>query len=243
LRAAFEPAATFGVADALQEVELGYLPVEWELGGRHTTVEKYYYPLLRVPFFYNSREEYAPQEGVPALPTPGVATRMFIAREIDRGLAMAGKFWYAYGAMQLAVVNISTPQQSFVGAPYSSLQRRLGIVHIVLTLEDFEEFDFKVISGFFPFLGVLGQIFGTGAFMVLVFMSPRRPAGASDDDEERPPREPKYARVSPDDDGSGEEAQALLGGSESSPNSRIAEGKDRGSSQTLLSTEEGADGL
>jgi hypothetical protein len=60
LRAAFTPADTTGISDALWEVELGYLPVEWEMGMKSSTVERYYYPLLRVPFFFNGQEEAAP---------------------------------------------------------------------------------------------------------------------------------------------------------------------------------------
>lgn len=237
LRAAFHPPSVAGIGDALQEVELGYLPVEWEIGQRVDTTQRYYYPLLRVPFFFLSQSGYE----------PGVATRTFMAKEVDRGLSSAGKYWYTYGAMQLAVVNATTPEQSFPGGPYLPPQG-LGVVHIVITLEDFEVFDFEVISSFFPLLGTVGQICGVGAMLAFVlfggrFRSPR--AGKVDEVDTScasPTGGPEYARVGPDDDdGSGEEQQALLG-TEGKRDSR-ARSEDRLAGQGLLSTEEGLDGL
>jgi len=257
LRAAFHAPDIEGVSDALQEVELGYMPVEWERG-TDARPTGYYYPLLRVPYFFNNLVSYGQDPAIATPPpTPGVATRMYVAREIDKGLSMAGKFWYAYGAMQIAVVNSSTPHSSIAGAPYGMMNRRLGIVHVVLTLEDFEEFDFKVVSGFFPFLGMLGQIAGMAAFMALWLNSKRIPSESDDDEMElgsRKRRDNEYARVhrpDDDDDDSGEEKQALLSSSESRSGLRSGaskETKDRkgsgGAGQALLlSTEEGADGL
>merc|ERR1712039_35815 len=37
--------------------------------------------------------------------------------------------------------------------------------HVVITLEDFEEFEFQTGSSFFPFMGVLGEIAGVGALL------------------------------------------------------------------------------
>jgi len=253
LRASFHVPSMEGISDALQEVELGYQPVEWERGSENVGFKKYYYPLLRVPFFFNSIGSYAQDPAVATPPpTPGVATRMYIAREIDKGLSMAGKFWYAYGAMQIAVVNSSTPQRSLADAPYGTLNRRLGVVHVVLTLEDFEEFDFKVVSGFFPFLGMLGQIAGMAAFMALWLFGSKRIPGESEDELElgsRKRHDSEYKRVDrpdDDDDGSGEEKQGLLSNTESRTTTQRST-KDRpgsGAGQALLlSTEEGADGL
>lgn len=236
LRAAFHPASIAGVADALQEVELGYLPVEWEIVTGH--VQRYYYPLLRIPFFFGSRV--------------GVATRVFLSREVDRGLASAGKYWFTYGAIQIAVVNASTPNQAFIGAPAVSSER-LAVAHVVLTLEDFQEFDFQVVSGFYPMLGTLGQICGVGAMLAFLLTGPRLRSSRSTAKEEEASASfrttaggAEYARVaSPEDEGSGsgEEAQALLG-TEAKRESR-ARGEDRGSTQALLggASEEGVDGL
>lgn len=238
LRAAFHPPSVEGLENALQEVELGYLPVEWEVGQHDTTTERYYYPLLRVPFFFLSQNGYE----------PGVATRVFLAKEVDRGLSAAGKYWYTYGAMQIAVVNASTPEQSFAGAPYLPPQKLLGVVHIVITLEDFELFTFQVISGFFPLMATLGQIAGVGALVAFILTGPRIRTGKNKSDDagqscSSPTGGPEYARVSApdDDDGSGEEQQALLG-TEAKRESR-SRSEDRMAGQALLGTEEGMDGL
>mmetsp|Transcript_26206 Transcript_26206/g.66913 ORF Transcript_26206/g.66913 Transcript_26206/m.66913 type:complete len:377 (+) Transcript_26206:169-1299(+) len=234
LRAAFSPAPVEGLGDALQEVELGYLPVEWEVGEKDETAQRYYYPLLRVPFFFLSQNGYE----------PGVATRSFLAREVDKGLTAEGKYWYTYGAMQIAVVNASTPDQSLVGTS-SMLPQRQGVVHVVLTVDDFEEYDFQELSCFFPLLEALGSIAGVGAVLVLVLNRPRIRMGGQPQGEESlescssPSGGPQYARVGPEDD-SDQEEEALLG----SKGKRAARShaEDRGQS-SLLSTEVGMDGL
>lgn len=233
--------------DALQEVELGYAPEEWEIGNRKATVSKYYYPLLRVPFFF-----------LQSLPGPspslGVATRAFLGREVDRGLTTAGKYWFTYGAMRIDVQNATQPMQSFREQPWQP-QQRLGVVHVVLTLEDFEEFDFQVVSCFFPLLATLGQIAGVGALMAFFVARPSRRSSAprSAREEAEPPEAescegpgggPQYTRVAApeEDEGSGEEAQALLGSAAARDRER-GRAEDRLASQALLGTEEGLDGL
>jgi len=251
LRAAFHPPQTAGFNDAFQEVELGYVPEEWEMGMKSSTVQRYYYPLLRVPFFYNHREEVA--SGKSNWPTPGVATRMYLRRKVDEGRSMraqskvnmVGEYWRAYDPMQIAVVNSSTPPETFEPEGSDFLQQRLGVVHIVITLEDFEEFDYEVVSGFFPLMGVIGQIAGVGALLALAMPGKRKSVAASGGQEELaegqvadPSGGPPYSRVAcPDDDDDVMEQQALLGGS--SEGGR-REGK---ANQALLTTEEGLDGL
>jgi len=239
LRAAFHPPSVEGLEDALQEMELGYLSVEWEVGQQDSTTERYYYPLLRVPFFF------LPETGYES----GVATRLFLAKEVDRGLTAAGKYWYTYGAMQIAVVNASMPEQSPPGAPYIPPQKLLGVVHVVITLEDFELYTFQVISGFFPLMATVGQIAGVGALVAFILTGPRLRTGENSKSDEAgqscssPTGGPEYARVlaPDDDDGSGDEQQALLS-TEATRESR-SRSEDRLGGQALLGTEEGMDGL
>lgn len=248
LRAAFHPPSTVGYGDSLQEVELGYLPVVWALD-EASPPEHFYYPLLRVPFFFNQGVQYAP--GMTPGPINGVSTRMFLGREVDKGLTAAGESWYSYGAMQLAVTNASTPQSHFVGSPDESLERRLGVVHIVITLEDFEEFDFVVASAFHPLLAVVGQAAGLGALLAVMLLGTRRGGSTSHDLDsfKDPSGGPEYARVAAreDDEDSGEEAEALLGrypqALRKTSSSSQGEGRPQQSSQPLLNTEEGMDGL
>lgn len=154
LRAAFSASTDVDLSNNLQEVELGYLPVEWDVGTRESSAQRYYYPLLRVPIFHITP---------PGRPQ-GVATRSFIAKEEDRGILRAGRYWYTYGTMQISVLNASLPVQSFEGAAYIP-SGRVGVVHVVLTLEDFKEFDFQVVSCFFPLLRVIGEVAGVAALL------------------------------------------------------------------------------
>ncbi|CAE7870850.1 atpE [Symbiodinium necroappetens] len=49
LKAAFlQPTHVAGETDMIQEVELGYLPREWEVGSEPSTIEHFYSPLIRV---------------------------------------------------------------------------------------------------------------------------------------------------------------------------------------------------
>lgn len=162
LRAAFNAEPDTGLSDNLQEVELGYLPVEWDIGAPKTTAERFYYPLLRVPLFFLTRSK---------RPEGGVATRSFIAKEVDRGLKRGGRYWYTYGTMQIAVLNASLPAQTFEGASFMP-PGRVGVVHVVLSLEDFEEFDFEVVSCLYPLLSFFGEIAGVAALLAWVFTVP-----------------------------------------------------------------------
>lgn len=58
--------------NALQEIEVGYRPVEWK-SGPHGWRDRYYYPLLRVPAFAIDAS---------AVPT-GMAVRAYLQEEID----------------------------------------------------------------------------------------------------------------------------------------------------------------
>jgi len=170
LRASFHPPEDTHMANVLQEVELGYLPAEWQRGMRGSSEDEYYYPLLRVPIFYAT-------QGANAV---GVATRTFISKEVDRGLKKAGRYWYTYGAMQIAVENATLPKQHLVAAGQAgSGKRPLGVVHVVITLEDFQEFDFQVVSAFFPMLGTLGEVAGVAALLAWLCVGPRASGGRS----------------------------------------------------------------
>lgn len=239
LRAAFIPPKDQGVANALQEVELGYLPAEWMIGSRSSTVQRFYYPMLRVPIFFLDR-------GAQGF---GVATRAYLGKEVDRGRANAGRYWYTYGAMQLAVENATMPPQSFMGASFSE-PARVGVVHVVITLEDFVEYDFLVVSALFPFLGILGQIAGVGALVgVLVARQKGSSRGSKCADASGGPSGADVAGSSgfsaDYEEAAGseraEEEQSLLGAE--APKERARKHDDETASQALLGGEAGGDGL
>jgi len=248
LRAAFVPPSVDGYGNALQEVEVGYMPVEWKIGREETTMDRYYYPLLRVPFFFTSDDTTAGSHQNSA-----VATRFFVMKEMDRSLRSGGKYWYAYGGMQVPVVNVSVPnrvveERSFF--PAESM-RHLAVVHAVITLQDFDEYDRQVVSPFFPFLAALGQIAGVGALLIMaIVLQQYRTIAAMDDDADEDGKAvvtttqggAQYSRVSApdDDDGSSEEGQALLG--VNAKRDTVATDVST-SHQPLLKTEEGLDGL
>jgi len=163
LRASFEMPPTFGVPNALQEIELGYMPTEWITGHRDKTMERWYYPMLRVPTFFLDQAH-----------STCVATRCYIAKEVDQGLAHTGRFWYTYGAVQVAVENATLPREPIARqtadvpqVPSAAGARRTGIVHVVVSIEDFQQYEFQVSSSLYPLLAVLGQIAGLGAVLLL----------------------------------------------------------------------------
>lgn len=159
LRAAFSvPTGGPPLENLLREVELGYLLSEWDTGNRDATIDRYYYPLIRVPHFFLQVGSLG----------PGIATRSFLEQEEDRGLSHAAHYWYTYGTVPLAVENATVPPETFMeAAPFPT--GRVGIAHVVLTLEDFEKFEFQVVSCFFPVLNVLGDIAGVAAVLGLLF--------------------------------------------------------------------------
>jgi len=160
LRATFDPASMFdptAYTDVLQEVELGYRPAERETDER---LDRYYYPLLRVPIFYVG----------PGLAAAGVATRAFLGKEVDRMPDITGKYWYTYGAMQVPLLNASTPRQilvDHVGAIAMPQNAISGLVHVVLTIEDFETYGFEAVPFMVPLIKTLGEIAGVGALLAL----------------------------------------------------------------------------
>jgi len=167
LRASFKIPPTVGVPNVLQEMELGYMPAEWISGYRKDTTKRWYYPLLRVPTFFLDQ----PQRTC-------VATRCYIAKEVDKDLAHTGRYWYSYGAIQVAVENATLPKESLsslatdVTQVTSQLQsaealHRTGIVHVVVSIENFQQYEFQVSSSLYPLLAVLGQIAGLGAVLLL----------------------------------------------------------------------------
>jgi len=161
LQAAFDPEAMFGhdQSNVMQEVELGYRPAEKELV--NSRVDKYYYPLLRVPVFYRGG----------SLPPAGVATRAFLGKEVDRMPDVTGRYWYVYGGMQVPLLNASLPRQTLIEngrvtvVPRESVS---GMVHIVLTIEDFETYGYQELSFGVPLMKALGQIAGVGAMLMWV---------------------------------------------------------------------------
>mmetsp|Transcript_31438 Transcript_31438/g.57100 ORF Transcript_31438/g.57100 Transcript_31438/m.57100 type:complete len:360 (-) Transcript_31438:103-1182(-) len=142
--------------NALQEVEVGYRPVEWQTGPNGWR-DRYYYPLLRVPAFTID---------VPANPV-GMAVRAYLQEEIDHEVQGSGRYWYTYGGMQVPVLNVSVPRTPIIPIE-NSVRGRLRIAHIVLTIEDFEMYGVEEVSYFYPMLGIVGEIAGFSALLALL---------------------------------------------------------------------------
>lgn len=226
LRAAFDAwsgsSHSVGATDVLREVEIGYLPEEWRSPSGEISADKgAYYPLLRVPFFLLSP---GGREGA------GVATRTFISEELDRGRRYSGKYWYTYGNTQVSVEDPSLPRFALYneGSLEHTASDPLGIVHVILTIEDFARFEFEVVSAWYPFLGAAGQIAGAWSLLACVLRGflPGRPRtiaslgeqgsdldfGGEDEDEveARATSAGRYAQLATDEDPSA--AEALIGG-------------------------------
>lgn len=225
LKAAFlQPTHVAGETDMIQEVELGYLPREWEVGSEPSTIEHFYSPLIRVPIYQPDRY---------SLPGPGVVTRLFLAEYEDHGRHAAGDYWYTYGASHLTVENASVPEQAFlhehgdwVKAPMS----RRSVAHIVITLEDFTKYEYRVQPVIYPLLSLCSQVSGVLAlFCWAFFKSPlagRRmvglpqPKSEDEGDVEGPPRGRQQVATTTHagaqyrsivgEDGEDEEQQSLL---------------------------------
>lgn len=170
LRASFFTETGPTTPDALREVELGYLEEEWRPGMREGTLDRFYYPLLRLPFYNLGKGG------------SGAATRTFMAEEMQRDLHGVDRYWYAYGTTQLQVENPSLPSGGVF--PTSALDEEpaavsttlphtvsaawtgtghVGVAHAVLTLEDFTEFVYDREALIIPFLSVFGEIAGVGS--------------------------------------------------------------------------------
>lgn len=141
--------------DLLQEVELGYRPLEWQTGP-HGWKDRYYYPLLRVPAF------------TPDAVGTGMAVRSYLQEEVDHELQGSGKYWYTYGAVQVPVLNASRPQEALYSPLLSAVNGRTQIAHVVLTIEDFEMYGTEEVPYFFTMLGMVGQIAGFSAFLAVM---------------------------------------------------------------------------
>lgn len=160
LRATFDPKSMFfnDQNNVLQEVELGYRAHELEMG---QGMDRFYYPLLRVPVFYVG----------PTLVSAGIATRAFLGKEVDRLPDVTGRYWYVYGGMQVPMLNASLPKKTFMNdrlaaKPVADPEDvTSGFVHIVLTIEDFETYGFQTVPFVVPLFKTLGEIAGVGALM------------------------------------------------------------------------------
>ncbi|CAK9049287.1 ATP synthase epsilon chain [Durusdinium trenchii] len=163
LKAAFLLPAHGDTKDVFQEIELGYLPKEWEVGEAPSTIEHYYAPLIRVPIFQPPLDSHA---------SDGIATRMYLAEQEDHGRHEAGDFWYVYGASSMPVVNATMPEYRFfekdgewVRAPKS----RRALAHIVITLEDFTKYEYRVQPVIYPLLSLFSQVSGVCALFCWAF--------------------------------------------------------------------------
>ncbi|CAL1158270.1 unnamed protein product [Cladocopium goreaui] len=152
LKAAFLLPVHGLLEDVFEEVELGYLPREWEVGDAPSTIEHYYAPLIRVPLFKPSSL---------SKPSPGVVTRMYMAEEEDHGRHEAGDYWYA-----------TVPEQSFLQEPgewVKAPESRRAIAHVVITLEDFTKYEYRVQPVIYPLLSLFSQLSGVAALFCWAF--------------------------------------------------------------------------
>lgn len=167
LKAAFLLPAHGLQEDIFEEIELGYLPKEWEVGEKPTTIEHYYAPLIRVPLF---------KPTATSEPGPGVVTRMYLAEVEDHGRHEAGDYWYVYGTSTISVSNATVPHQSFLHEPGEWVRAessRRAIAHLVITLEDFTKYEYRVQPVIYPLLSLFSQVSGVAAlFFWAFFKSP-----------------------------------------------------------------------
>lgn len=163
LKAAFLLPVHGLLEDVFEEVELGYLPREWEVGDAPSTIEHYYAPLIRVPLFKPSSL---------SKPSPGVVTRMYMAEEEDHGRHEAGDYWYVYGTSIVPVSNATVPEQSFLQEPgewVKAPESRRAIAHVVITLEDFTKYEYRVQPVIYPLLSLFSQLSGVAALFCWAF--------------------------------------------------------------------------
>eukprot|EP00930_Biecheleria_cincta_P018052 TRINITY_DN14186_c0_g1_i1.p1 TRINITY_DN14186_c0_g1~~TRINITY_DN14186_c0_g1_i1.p1 ORF type:complete len:353 (-),score=53.16 TRINITY_DN14186_c0_g1_i1:136-1194(-) len=134
LKASFVQNPSGPMTDIFQEMEIGYMPREWEIG---------------------------------------LATRVFLAEEIDKGRHSAGDYWYFYGATTVPTENATIPEQGFLHETRGEWVKvpggRRGVVHVVVTLDDFEQFEYRLVSPVSSFLLCIGQISGVMALFAWAF--------------------------------------------------------------------------
>eukprot|EP00438_Fugacium_kawagutii_P004228 Skav215960 [mRNA] locus=scaffold226:1081476:1088220:+ [translate_table: standard] len=172
--------------DVFEEIELGYLPKEWE--------EHYYSPLIRVPLFTATST---------SKPGPGTVTRMYLAEEEDHGRHEAGDYWYVpwlvalhghgtirtaslltrmcatlalrcskvYGTSSIHVANATVPEQHFLKEPGEWIrapESRRAIAHV--PCHGYPTGDHgmpgKVI---YPLLSLFSQLSGVAALFCWAF--------------------------------------------------------------------------
>lgn len=226
LKASFVQSPSSPLTDVFQEMEIGYMPHEWEVGQNPSAIESYYSPMLRVPLYRPAPDS---SNG------PGLATRVFLAEEIDRGKHSAGDYWYFYGATTVPTENATIPEQGFLHETRGEWIKvpggRRGVVHVVVTLDDFEQFEYRLVSPLWGFLLCIGQISGVMAmFAWAFFRSPFAGKGKASRNSDHPPgQEPcqdeedgqmqsavsepaggRYRSVAATEEGEEEEQESLL---------------------------------
>eukprot|EP00405_Crypthecodinium_cohnii_P016219 CAMPEP_0206455956 /NCGR_PEP_ID=MMETSP0324_2-20121206/22081_1 /ASSEMBLY_ACC=CAM_ASM_000836 /TAXON_ID=2866 /ORGANISM="Crypthecodinium cohnii, Strain Seligo" /LENGTH=433 /DNA_ID=CAMNT_0053926799 /DNA_START=239 /DNA_END=1540 /DNA_ORIENTATION=+ len=165
LRAAFAPPDGFAQGhDDLEEIELGYEPTDVELVAETMSVTEFYAPLIRLPFFYTPATRLPNAQGL-LPPAPGVATRAFLRRQLESYNTEIKTHWEAYGMVQIPLKNASVPLQKV--SALLAVPPRLAVAHIVITVQDFAEFDLEEVSTLLPFLQLVGSIAGVGAALAL----------------------------------------------------------------------------
>jgi len=176
LRASFVPGdllVTDEMSDVLEEVEIGYRIVERE--DYRKRADRYYYPLMRVPIFYAGSD----------LPKTGVATRTFLGLEVDHLENIKGRYWFTYGNMQVPVLNATIPKNHIDARMMrhdGSDSIVSGVVHVILTIEDFEKFGTEAVPFSISFMRTLGEIAGFGALVAWATLRCGPPRLANEED-------------------------------------------------------------
>eukprot|EP00927_Polykrikos_kofoidii_P062514 TRINITY_DN57325_c0_g1_i1.p1 TRINITY_DN57325_c0_g1~~TRINITY_DN57325_c0_g1_i1.p1 ORF type:complete len:422 (-),score=44.25 TRINITY_DN57325_c0_g1_i1:74-1339(-) len=187
LRAAFDEESLNG-PDALREVELGYQIAERRLADN--SMDRYYYPLRRVPYFSlesfydKSIRTFASDDAIGSYRSSGegAATRMFLREELDQDRRLSGMYWQTYGGSQVRVVNPTVPSQVLNALPTSfnhsgllaatnvssKRMRAEHVVHLIISLDDFTEISNEVVSSFIPTIKAAGEVAGVAALLLWI---------------------------------------------------------------------------
>eukprot|EP00928_Gymnodinium_smaydae_P048815 TRINITY_DN32695_c0_g1_i1.p1 TRINITY_DN32695_c0_g1~~TRINITY_DN32695_c0_g1_i1.p1 ORF type:complete len:348 (+),score=43.61 TRINITY_DN32695_c0_g1_i1:30-1046(+) len=142
----------------LKEIELGYFAEEFDIGRRKRKAARYYWRLLRVPYFVMP-------SSAPA--APGMSTRAFFMQDFYRSLHYETDNWMTYGALPIHVDRETLPRQLVPGVAGGSPEELMGVVHVKLTLDDWVQYDVHVESALYPLLELFGALAGVAAFLWL----------------------------------------------------------------------------
>lgn len=191
LYAAWEEQA--GQTNDLQEVELGYRPIEWELDNS-ADKDRFYYPMLRIPTFD------FPVSG----PSTGVATRVFLGEEKDVGRRYAGKYWYTYDSTFPVIKKPSLPSTALdhvypqtIGAENPNGPVKVVAAKVILTLEEFSLFltEYTQQPVIYSLVAVMGELAGVATLLLALTHRFSSKEEAAETREQRNIRDPEYLEL------------------------------------------------